>query len=66
MKLKDMVNKDVPEVIKKLVNGLDYNTTYIVEFSHDMSVEVSELGVVRDRFDKLVMLKTDKTLYYKK
>ena len=66
MKLKDMVNKDVSEVIKKLVNGLDYNTTYIVEFSHDTSAEVSELGVVRDRFDKLVMLKTDKTLYYKK
>jgi len=59
MKLKDMVNKDVSEVIKKLVYGLDYNTSYIIEFSHDMSAEVSEVEVIRDR-------KTNKPLYYKK
>lgn len=71
MKQKNMVNKDTSEVMKsefmkRLLNGLDYNTSYIVEFMRDGSVNVSELGVVEDRFDKLVMLKTDKTLYYKK
>ena len=59
MKLKNMINKDVPEIIKKLVYGLDYNTSYIIEFSHDMSAEVAELEVIRDK-------KTNKPLYYKK
>lgn len=58
MKLKNMVNKDVPEIIKKLLHGLDYRTTYIVEFSNDLSVEVREADVVRDK-------KTDKVIYYK-
>lgn len=71
MKQKNMINKDTSEIMKsefmkRLLNRLDYNTSYIVEFMCDGSVDVSELGVVRDRFDKLVMLKTDKTLYYKK
>ena len=43
MKLKDMVNKDTPEIIKKLLYGLDYNTTYVVEFYRDTSVEVKEV-----------------------
>lgn len=58
MKLKNMVNKDVPEIIKKLLHGLDYRTTYIVEFSSDLSVEVREVDVVRDK-------KIGKILYYK-
>jgi hypothetical protein len=57
MKLKNMVNKDISEIMKKLLYGLDYKTTYIVEFSHDMSVEVSEAEIVRDK-------KTNKSLYY--
>lgn len=59
MKLKDMVNKDVPEIIKKLLHGLDYRTTYIVEFSNDMSVEVREADVVRDK-------KTNEVIYKEK
>ena len=43
MKLKDMVNRNTPELIKKLVYGLDYNTTYVVEFYRDTSVEVREV-----------------------
>lgn len=58
MKLKNLVNKDVPEIMKKLLYGLDYRTTYIVEFSHDMSVDVREVEVVRDK-------KTNKVIYYK-
>lgn len=58
MKLKNMLNKDVPEIIKKLLHGLDYKTTYIVEFSSDLSVEVREADVVRDKI-------TDKVIYYK-
>ena len=58
MKLKNMINKDVPEIIKKLVYGLDYNTSYIIEFSHDMSVDVREIDIVRDK-------KTNKVIYYK-
>lgn len=66
MKLKNMVNNDVSEIMKKLLHGLDFKTTYLVEFSNDTSVEVSEVEVVRDRFDKLLILKSNKTLYYKK
>ena len=58
MKLKNMINKDVPEIIKKLLDGIDYKTTYVVEFAHDMSVDVKKVEVVRDK-------KTNKTLYYK-
>ena len=43
MKLKDMVNKDTPEIIKKLLYGLDYNTIYVVEFYRDTSIEVKEV-----------------------
>lgn len=49
MKLKNMVNQDTPEVIKKLLYGLDYKTSYIVEFLNDMSVEVREVEKVRDK-----------------
>lgn len=58
MKVKDMINKDVPEIMKKLMYGLDYRTTYVVEFLHDCSVDVREVDVVRDK-------KTGKILYYK-
>lgn len=58
MKLKNMVNNDVSEIMKKLLHGLDFKTTYIVEFLHDSSVIVKELEVVRDK-------KVGKILYYK-
>lgn len=58
MKLRDMINKDVPEIMKKLLYGLDYRTSYVVEFLHDCSVEVREVETVRDK-------KTGKILYYK-
>ena len=32
MKLKDIVNKNTPEIIQKLVYGLDFNVIYAVEF----------------------------------
>lgn len=57
MKLKNMINKDVPEIMKKLLHGLDFRTSYIVEFFHDMNVDVREVDVVRD--------KTGKIIYYK-
>lgn len=61
------INKDtMVEIIKKLLYEIDYNKTYIIEFSQDMNVDISELEVVEDRFEKLLILKTDKTLYYKK
>lgn len=49
MRLKDMINQNTPEIIKKLVYGLDYNTIYVVEFFRDTSVEVKEVERVRDR-----------------
>ena len=58
MKLKNIVNNDTAEIIKKLVHGLDYRTSYIVEFLHDGSVEVREVDVVRDK-------KSGKIIYYK-
>ena len=58
MKLKNVINNDTPEIMKKLLYGLDYKTTYVVEFLHDTSVEVREVEIVRDK-------KTNKTIYYK-
>ena len=58
MKLKSIVNNDTAEIIKKLVYGLDFRTSYIVEFLHDGSVNVREVDIVRDK-------KTNKILYYK-
>lgn len=53
-----MINNDVPEIIKKLLYGLDYKKTYIVEFLHDTSVDVREIEVIRDK-------KTNKVICYK-
>lgn len=49
MKLKDMVNQNTSEVMKKLLKGLDFNTTYVVEFLHDINVEIREVEKVRDK-----------------
>ena len=49
MKLKNIVNQDTPEIIKKLLYGLDYKASYVVEFLNDMSVEVREVEKVKDR-----------------
>ena len=49
MKLKDMINRNTPEIIKKLLYGLDYNTNYVVEFYRDTSVEVREVKRVIDK-----------------
>ena len=49
MKLKDFVNKNTPEIIKKLVYGLDFNAVYVVEFYRDKSVEVREVEKVRNK-----------------
>ena len=59
MRLKDMVNQDTPEIIKKLVYGLDYNIIYVVEFYRDGSVEVREVEKVRNK-------ETDKVMYVEK
>lgn len=49
MKLKNMINQNTPEIIKKLLYGLDYNTSYVVEFYRDTSVEVREVKKVKDK-----------------
>ena len=49
MKLKNMINQNTPELIKKLLYGLDYNTSYVVEFYRDSSVEVREVKKVRNK-----------------
>ena len=58
MKLKKLVNNDIIEIIKKLLHGLDYRSSYVVEFLHDCSVDVREVDVVRDK-------KSGKVIYYK-
>ncbi len=58
MKLKNIVNNDTAEIIKKLVHGLDFRTSYIVEFQHDGSVEVREVDIIRDK-------KTGRIICYK-
>lgn len=58
MKLKNIVNNDTAEIIKKLVHGLDFRTSYVIEYLHDGSVFVKEVDAVRDK-------KTGKILYYK-
>ena len=57
MKLKDIVNKNTSEIIKKLLYGLDYNTSYVVEFYRDTSVEVREVERVIDKETNEVMYK---------
>ena len=59
MKLKDIVNKNTPEIIQKLVYGLDYNAIYAVEFYRDGSVEVREVEKIRNR-------ETDEIIYIEK
>ena len=49
MKLKNMVNQNTSEIIKKLLYGLDYNTSYVVEFYRDTSVDVKEVKRVIDK-----------------
>ncbi len=58
MKLKNMINNDTREIMKKLLYGLDYRTCYVVEYLHDSSVDVREVEVIRDK-------KTGKIIYYK-
>ena len=57
MKLKNLVNNDTKEIMKKLLYGLDYRTCYVVEFLHDSSVDVREVEIVREK-------KTGKIKYY--
>ena len=59
MRLKDMINQNTPEIIKKLLYGLDYNTSYVVEFYRDTSVEVREVKRVIDK-------KTNEIIYVEK
>ena len=58
MKDKNIINKNISEIIKKLVFELDDNSPYFVEFSDDMSAKVTELDVIRDK-------KTGKIICYK-
>ena len=44
-----MINQNTSEIIKKLLYGLDYNTSYVVEFYRDTSVEVKEVKRVIDK-----------------
>lgn len=57
MKLKNMINQNTPEIIKKLLYGLDYNTSYVVEFYRDSSIEVREVEIVRDKETNEIMYK---------
>lgn len=57
MKLKDMINQNTPEIIKKLLYGLDCNTIYVIEFYRDTSVEVREVEIVRDKETNEIMYK---------
>ena len=59
MKLKDIVNKNTPEIIKKLAYGLDFNVIYVIEFLRDGSVEVREVEKVRNK-------ETDEVMYVEK
>lgn len=60
MKLKNIVNNDTIEIMKKLLYGLDYKTTYVVEFLHDTSVIVKEVDVVRDKKSGKIICYKDK------
>ena len=59
MKLKNIVNNDTAEIIKKLVYGLDFRTNYVIEYLHDGSVLVKEVVAVRDK-------KTGEVIYKEK
>lgn len=58
MKVKNIVNNDTVEIIKKLVYGLDFRASYVIEYLHDGSVLVKEVDAARDK-------KTGRIMYYK-
>jgi hypothetical protein len=59
MKVKNIVNNDTAEIIKKLVHGLDFRACYVIEYLHDGSVDVREVDAVRDK-------KTGEVIYKEK
>ena len=60
MKVKNIVNNDTVEIIKKLVHGLDFRASYVVEYLHDGSVDVRELDVLRDKKSGKIICYKDK------
>lgn len=60
MKLKNIVNNDTIEIMKKLLHGLDYKKIYIVKFLHDTSVDVNEVEVIKDKVTNEIMYKENK------
>ena len=47
IKVKDLVNSsDIKSKIKNAVNGMDYKTTYLVEFGSDTIPEVTEVEII--------------------
>lgn len=60
MKLKNIVNNDTVEIIKKLLYGLDFRTSYVIEYLHDGSVLVREVDAVRDKKSGKIICYKDK------
>lgn len=49
IKVKDLVNSsDIKSKIKNAVNGMDYKTTYLVEFGSDCKAIVTEIYIIEN------------------
>lgn len=45
-KLKSLVNNNINDMIKNAIKGLDYKTSYLIEFGSDTIPEVTEVEII--------------------
>ena len=58
IKVKDLVNSsDITNKIKNAVNGMDYKTTYLVEFGSDCKAIVTEIDIVYNEDLEIILRK---------
>ena len=58
IKIKDLVNSsDIKSKIKNAVNGMDYKTTYLVEFGTDCMATVTEIDIVYNEDLEIILRK---------
>lgn len=55
IKVKDLVNStDITSKIKNAIKGMDYKTTYLVEFGSDCMAKVTEVYIIEHRGNEII------------
>lgn len=58
IKVKDLINtNDIKNKIKNAVNGMDYRTTYLIEFGSDCKAKVTEIDIVYNEDLEIIVRK---------